>query len=73
VNAEQNCGDGHEPHTARREDPGKEHAEQNDVEQPHALTSDFHDDRKYEYCDQEHDQQGDETGISEPVTLEYSD
>jgi hypothetical protein len=53
--------------------PEKKHAEQNNVEQPHSLTSDFHDDREYEYCGKEHDQQGDETGISQPVGLEFPD
>jgi hypothetical protein len=73
IDAEKNRGHGDEPHAARREDPRKEHAEQEDVEQPYSVTTVFHDDRKDEHCREEHDQQGEETGVRQPVGLEISD
>jgi hypothetical protein len=37
------------------------------------VATEFHDCRKYEYCGEEHDQQGEETGVRQPIRPEISD
>ena len=50
--------------------PEKKYAQQKYVEQQDSPISSCHVNWQHEYCHNKHDQQGDETGISQPVRLQ---
>ena len=73
VNAEENGGEGDQSYVACGKYPRKEHAQQQYVEQQNAVITELHDHRQYKYGGNQHDQQGDEAGIRQPVRLEIPD